>query len=227
MISLIFSLLVAVGNAEIKIAVVDTGFDAKLAPKVKLCKTGHANLITGQLNLKTPPSDGSSSKHGSNVADIIANTINNQNYCVIIVKYYSDTTSDMAQEFSNQALEYVASLRINIVNYSGGGISRNNREERAVKTLLNAGTMFVAAAGNNGRLLDKLPFYPAMLDKRVIVVGALKGIAKLDASNFGSQVDVWENGFLVPGAGVRLTGSSQATAIASGKLALAMQRKGL
>jgi subtilisin family serine protease len=86
---------------------------------------------------------------------------------------------------------------------------------------LNGGGHLITAAGNDAENLD-LPnnhYYPAQYDKRIVVVGALDSYeVQTYFSNYGKVVTRWEHGLMVTGYGITLSGTSQATAIATGKM---------
>ena len=168
--------------------------------------------------------------HGTHVAGLIAKYAGDSNYCLIIVKYYKEGGSNYQSiDRSLQALQYVSKLPGSyIVNYSGGGIDPNAQEKKAVKRILDWGhNYFVAAAGNHGNDLAKQPYYPASYFPEMIVIGNKYAnsteLVSHENSNYGKQVDFWEYGVKVlstlPNNKVgRMTGTSQATAIHTGKL---------
>jgi subtilisin family serine protease len=189
----------------IKVAVIDTGFDfnsdwnkvgadqdgVKLI-KPKLCKEGHKDFTnTGIVDRHG---------HGTHVAGIIAKFAQNANYCLVIIKYYDPTRQEGVSnlESSIKALQYANQIGVDVVNYSGGGLEFSLEEYKAVKKLLDKGTIFVAAAGNESTVTDyKLfkmdltsgkkyfintktgditsdyvaSYYPAGYDPRIISVG--------------------------------------------------------
>jgi hypothetical protein len=58
-----------------------------------------------------------------------------------------------------------------------------------------------------------------MYDKRTVVVGSLDNNGKkMESSNFGSAVSRWELGLNVIGYGIIMSGTSQAAAVATGKI---------
>lgn len=163
-------------------------------------------------------------KDGNLPKDIDSKTAN---YCQIIIKYYEDDASG-EENLANtiKSLRWAIDQKVDIINYSGGGILRSTEEEKLVKEALDKGIKFVAAAGNEGVNIDFFHFYPAMYDKRIIVVGALvktQSQDRLPASNFGKSVNDWELGSniisrMINGQYGHMSGTSQATAIKSGKL---------
>ena len=210
-------------SKPIRIAVIDTGYSNTIFNKdVNLCPDGHADMVHGKLFLKTPPSDSSLAKHGTNVAFLIDNQLGQEyknEYCIVIIRYFEDNKYVDHSEKSNKAIEYAILLGVDFINYSGGGMHEIKTETRLVKKALNKGIVFVAAAGNEGQDLDKFKYYPAMSDPRVVVVGNIdKKGKRVSSSNYGKVIDMWEMGYRVSAGGVTLTGTSQSTAIATGRL---------
>jgi len=67
-----------------------------------------------------------------------------------------------------------------------------------------------------------------MYDPRIIVVGNKNEDGTPHyASSYGSSVKYWENGVNVVAFGIKLTGSSQATAIETGKIVKLLNEKKL
>jgi subtilisin family serine protease len=200
----------------IRVAVIDTGFDFKSTWKnagkdsdgvalkrPKLCKEGHKDFTNTGIQ--------DNHGHGTHVAGIIAKFAVDANYCLIIIKYYdSATVSSDNLSHTIKAFEYLSTLDVDMVNYSGGGLEFSMPEYRSIKKLLDNGVIFVAAAGNEktktdykifkideknrkiyynntstGQIVDRQPsgYYPADYDPRIIVVSN----SKLD-KNLGEMV---------------------------------------
>jgi subtilisin family serine protease len=117
-----------------------------------------------------------------------------------------------------------------IINYSGGGILRSPLEETALKWAAQKGVLVIAAAGNEGLNSDFFHFYPADYDlPNILSVGAIdRADTLLNVSNYGtSTVDIAGPGkniysTLPGGTHGFMTGTSQATAFATGLAALLM-----
>jgi subtilisin family serine protease len=156
-------------------------------------------------------------------------------YCQIILKYYDPkilNTDNLKNTIA--AFRWAIDQKVDIINYSGGGTEFSQAEHDVVMEALSKGIKVVAAAGNEHSNIDKHKYYPAMYDKRIYVVGNLvkpivkKPSSKRDddiapSSNWGLSVNTWELGTNVISrlpAQVfgYMTGTSQATAIKSGKL---------
>ena len=195
----------------IKIAVIDTGFNVESVTRstpVVLCNKGHKSFTKDGLR--------DNNGHGTNIAHIIARTAK-KNYCLVIIKFFNTGLDGNAFKSMIKALKYVNTLDVDIVNISAGGDIANKRERHYINQLLNKKAVFVAA-GNESTNLDKTcNFFPACYHKDLVVVGnAIKG--KLhNTSNYGKIVDLYYNGVEVKAGGKTMTGTSQSTAIATGK----------
>ena len=214
-------------NKIVKIAVVDSGFGwNERGHGAKLCKYGHKDFssdhqLTGSFDTKDPvPLD--TMGHGTNIVGIIDDQLKktNLNYCIVVIKYYSvNQSGEMNLNASIKAFQYAVNLNVDYINYSGGGDNFSVEESNVVKKYLDKGGRLIAAAGNDGRDLTLGSYYPAMYDKRIIVVGnrTADGVRSV-LSNYGSPVNRWEVGENVKAYGITLTGTSQATAAATGKI---------
>lgn len=211
------------------VAVIDTGFGFNDKSKeAKLCKVGHKDFTSQKKfqtfsGVKTPvPLD--THGHGTNIVGIIEKyaKFGDTNYCILVLKYFNQNDSGYNNlNATIDAINYAIGLKADFINYSAGGEDPSEREKEAIEKFLNQGGHFISAAGNSGKNLD-LPgndYYPAKYDKRITVVGSLdeKG-KKSESSNFGKVVNRWERGVSVEGYGLTMSGTSQATAIATGKI---------
>lgn len=210
------------------IAVIDTGFgfgfDEYGKNHVKLCKYGHKNF-TGEAyssdfhTVDPVPIDNHG--HGTNITGIIDKYAKskNINYCIVVLEYFDPFARNQSNLANTvRAIHYATAIKADFINYSGGGTEFNDVEALAVKNFLDTGGKFIAAAGNEHADLAAQPYYPAMSDDRVIVAGNLDGKTKAVTSNFGDRINYWENGTDVISLGLKLTGTSQAAAIVTGKL---------
>lgn len=203
--------LLSPAKAEpIRIAIIDTGVIAKGAD-LKLCKSGHIDLTGEGLHDRVG--------HGTNVSYIMVDRLRNVDYCLIIVKFFSVKQNNEQNMIS--ALRWIDKIKPDIVNISAGGGGYYNGEYDAVIKLLNNKIFIVAAAGNNGHNLDiACNYYPACYDNRIITVGNRSSISKNSTrSNYGSYVKVWVDGQNVCAGGFCMSGTSQAAAIVSARLA--------
>jgi subtilisin family serine protease len=160
-------------------------------------------------------------------------------YCQVILKYFNkeESGADNMKAMIG-ALRWAIDIKVDVINIAGGGSEPNPQEETLIKEALNKGITIVAAAGNEGYELDQYPatsmewdstkihnyYFPAGYDRRIVMVGnwtEKKLIAK--TSNRGSSVNAWEIGTQVLSLCqdwnyCRMSGTSQATAIRTGKI---------
>jgi major intracellular serine protease len=212
-------------DKRIPVVVLDTGInfkDNKVTPY--LCVNGHRDY-TGEGLFDY-------NGHGTNVAWQIIKSFNKKKYCILSVKYYLSTSlffsSNLRKEL--QGIEYAIELKAALINFSGGGESYSLSEDQVVKKALSSNIKVVVAAGNNGSNLDeKCNFFPACLkpNKNLYVVGSLSAEGKkMGHSNYGHAVTNWALGERVEDQnGKPLTGTSQATAVLSGKLLKNMENR--
>jgi major intracellular serine protease len=192
---------------------------------VNLCKTGHRDFTVMQKFVHHPKSTDDipvdSHGHGTNIAGVIQDNAGDAHYCFVILKYYDPYAkqNDNLKHTIN-AIEYATKIGAKYINYSGGGVEFSGVEQRFVKEYLDKGGTFIAAAGNEKSDLEQQPYYPALDDSRVIAVGNLDVSGKMRSatSNYGKLVDVWEIGEAVRGFGYLMSGTSQASAVHTGKL---------
>lgn len=219
----------------IVIAVLDTGFghDWQGEEKAHLCNYGHKDFtFWGDSTDKFGTNDSvplDEHGHGTHIAGTIDKyaRLTNNSYCLVIIKYYEPMGNDGANlENTVKAIDYARKIKADIINYSGGGIAPNDDETAAIKRFIDGGGTFVAAAGNESSDLEKKKFYPAQEDSRIIVVGngkfyAIGGgevLMRGEKSNWGKRVDRWEDGVGVITYDHAMSGTSQAAAIATGKI---------
>jgi Subtilase family len=218
------------GKYPIKIAVIDTGFGYEdKGHTANLCRYGHKDFsidrqFSGSFDTKVPvPLDIHS--HGTNIVGIIDDYAKKShlNYCIVVIKFYSGQQSSYVNMRSMvKSIQYAANIKADYVNISGGGNVFQYEEYKEVKRYLNGGGKLIVAAMNDNIDIDLTDnhVYPAMYDPRIIVVGsnASSGV-KSKSSNYGNAVKRWEVGENVTAYGITMTGTSQATAVATGKIA--------
>lgn len=177
--------------------------------------------------------------HGTHIAGIIGAEGGNgigisgvaPKVSLMILKYYDAKGSDTSNLINTvKAIDYAVKMRANIINYSGGGTAPSPTEKAAIQRAEKEGILFVAAAGNERSNSDIRKYYPADYGlKNILSVTAIdrhKNV--LPSSNYGEQtVDVAAPGndiisTLPNGKYGYMTGTSQATAFATGVAALVM-----
>lgn len=226
-ITFLLSALQAHACGPIKIAVIDTGFGFNnVSEDTHLCKTGHKDFSSEQMfavdSRTTYPMD--THGHGTNVVGLIEQYADKGNlrYCIVVIKFYTPRqTGKQNQRASTKAFNYAAKIGAKFINYSAGGVVYNAPEFFAIEAFLNKGGRIISAAGNENQNLDIIDntYYPAMYDLRITVVGNNNkfGVKSL-TSNYGNRVDSWEIGENQSAYGITMTGTSQATAIHTGKI---------
>lgn len=228
------------------VAVIDTGFGKGVKSDTKLCKFGHKDFtptqeLTDMFGTKDKvPLD--KHGHGTNIVGVIEKYAGDANYCIVVLKYFDPNHNNSLA--SARAFQYAMNLKVQIINYSGGGTEKSDAEKALVKKFIDNGGKIIAAAGNEKSDIDekKSYYYPALSDPRVVVVGNatkfdqqsydeskdenkekkqvyVDGVLSFvsPVSNWGFRVNYWEYGENVSGHGITMTGTSQATAIHTGK----------
>lgn len=177
--------------------------------------------------------------HGTHIAGIIGAEGGNgigisgvsPKVSLMVLKYYDSKGSDMNNLLNTvKAIDYAVKHDCNIINYSGGGIAPSNEERAAIERAMKKGILFVAAAGNERANSDTHKYYPADygLPNILSVTAIDRNQNVLPTSNFGElTVDIAAPGndiisTLPNGQYGYMTGTSQATAFASGVAALVM-----
>jgi subtilisin family serine protease len=211
---------------KIIVAVIDTGFDmtsewsnasANGLTKPKVCKMGHYDFENKTPKIKDI------NGHGTHIAGLIAQNNENTDYCMVFYNYYG---SGDTLEASLKAYRRAIDIRVDIINYSGGGEEYSARECALMKEALDAGIVVVAAAGNEGKNLDENPYYPALCDPRIIVVANTYPDGSLAPSSNYSLKDhkvQKVHGTNVMSLGLKdtysiMTGTSQSTAKMTSKI---------
>jgi major intracellular serine protease len=207
----------------IKVAVIDTGLDRNDHRfKNVLCKDGHFNFV----NNSTDTTDNNG--HGTHIAGLIKQHAGVKGYCLVILKYFDNSSKDTLPAFI-KAVKHANSIGANIVNFSGGGSMFEIAEFEAIKQA--SKVKFIVAAGNNGSDISSSfsKFYPASYDlPNVMPVGNLdQSMQRAPSSNFGDSRIIWEVGTdlnstapckIVQKCEAKATGTSQATAVYTGKM---------
>jgi subtilisin family serine protease len=204
---------------QIRVALVDTGLnltDPRL--KAKLCPTGHRNFVERETLDDI-------NSHGTFVAGLIKQNAGNANYCMLIYKYYQESSPGIVNEERElQAFQEAVDNGATVINFSAGGPEFNEKESVFIKNHPNV--VFVVAAGNEHSNLD-IPgneFYPASLFlQNEKVVESIDENGKLSSfSNYSSKAykELGEgvSSYLPHFKYAFSSGTSFATAIFSGKL---------
>jgi len=227
----------AESKKPITIAVIDTGFGwlyNKKFPTAKLCKYGHKDFTKEFVYMRPDytvhdvPID--THGHGTNIVGVIQQQIKdpNKDYCLVIIKYYTVHQSGSQNlEAALNAFKYATNIKADIINFSGGGPEFSKLEFNIIKKFTDQGGIFVTAAGNDNQNIDvkETAYYPASYSLPIVVVGNNNFYGKKSkTSNYGNRVNRWEVGENVTAYGLTMTGTSQATAVATGKIVANMKK---
>lgn len=221
--SILFFILIGItaNSKTLRVAVIDTGFtkyktDNKSVVHPKLCKESKDFTGTG-LN--------DTHGHGTNVAYLIAKNAGDVDYCLIILKFWDEKLHKSTMGPTKNTISSLkAAYRLNadVVNFSGGGYGFNGLESYWVgKLIIDKKTIMFAAAGNDSKYLrneHSCGFFPACYFNAINVVGNINDDGSIHhKSNLGPMVDLWEKGVNASDGIITMTGTSQSTAIATGK----------
>jgi subtilisin family serine protease len=169
--------------------------------------------------------------HGTHVAGIIRSVF--PKVKILPLKYYNPNASGQDNLDSTiKALKYAVDMNVDIINYSGGGPEASTAERRVLREAEKKGILVVAAAGNERSNIDDVSnaYYPASygLSNILTVTAHDQNLKILRSSNWGRRsVDVSAPGYRIKssipnGRAGYMTGTSQATAFATGLAALIM-----
>lgn len=246
------------GSRKVVVAVIDTGIDIN-HPDIKnnlwinlAEKNGKANVdddrngciddIHGCNFISNTGDLTDNHGHGTHIAGIVGAEGGNgigisgvsPKVSLMVLKYY-DPRAPGTDNLKNtiKAINYAVEQKVDIINYSGGGLDFSQSEFDAVQKAEKAGIIFVAAAGNEKSNSDQSHYYPANYPlTNIISVTAINPDANvLQSSNYG----VKSVHIAAPGEGIystlpggrygTMTGTSQATAFVSGVAALLKANK--
>ena len=202
-------------------------------------KNGFVDDINGWNFVNNNNDVSDSHGHGTHIAGLIGAEGGNgkglsgaaPKVSLMALKYF--TPSDSGSDNLNntiKAIDYAVKNGAHIINYSGGGIKGNEKEKQAIKRAEEKGVLFVAASGNEASNIDHSErYYPASYDLQNIlsITATDPSDTVLNSSNWGKTVHTSAPGIdilsCLPGGRYgRMTGTSQATAIAAGLAVLVM-----
>jgi subtilisin family serine protease len=177
--------IIDVFKYPVVVAVIDTGIDysnlgiastlwinPKEIPKdgIDNDNNGFIDDVIGWDFVHNVPLPYDAHGHGTHISGIVAG-ISSKNYgargvcpgvSLMVLKYYNNNLLGYANlQNTILAINYAAANGAHIINYSGGGGYSAPAELAAIKKAQQKGILFVAAAGNGGRDMDWMPYYPA------------------------------------------------------------------
>ena len=176
--------------------------------------------------------------HGTHIAGIIGAVGGNgiglsgvaHKVSLMALKYY-DPNDNGSNNLNNtiKCFHYAIANGAHIINYSGGGLKGNTKEKKALQLAEKKGILLVAAAGNEKSNMDTNKYYPAsyLLSNILPVTATNPSDNILKSSNWGKSAKAAAPGIdilsTLPGGKYgRMTGTSQATAVATGLAVLIM-----
>ncbi len=180
------------GKAEIIVGVLDSGIDIN-HPDIRNNIVAGWDFAHDDSSVYDKDEDES---HGTNIAGIIAASVNNNigvsgvapNVKIMPLKFMINRSGYTADAI--EAINYAKERGVKIINCSFGGTGRDFALRAA---MAKSNIIFVCAAGNNGRDLDKKePCYPACFGlPNQINVAAVDNDGNLCSfSNYGTEIDV-------------------------------------
>jgi len=217
------------GNANVVVAVIDTGVDINHPELAGKMVDGY-NAITEMIGNSYAQDD---QGHGTHISGTICAAVNNgkgisgiaDNIMIMPVKVLGSDGSGWTDDISNGII-WAADHHADVINLSLGSDQSSNLIEDAIEYAYSKGVVIVAAAGNTGQ---RGVLYPAA-GPNVIGVSATDKYDQLyTGSSYGAEVDI-----SAPGADIystiwlsggvssynSLTGTSMATSVVSGGAAL-------
>lgn len=229
-------------NGTITIAIIDTGIDANhpelkdaLWTNPKEIHNGRDDDGNGLIDdihgwdfVKKVGQLSDQNGHGTHIAGIIHQAVPQAR--LMMLRFYDpNMTAADSIHLTAKAIRYATRMKVQIINYSGGGPTAHQDERDALFEAEQRGILVIAAAGNDSSNTDRHPYFPADYPLPNIMSVAAhnpKGVL-LTSSNYGVEsVDLSAPGenivSTLPGGktGV-MTGTSQATANVTSAAALA------
>ena len=197
-------------GGEVTVAVVDTGIDQSIRTSTTTSGPIRATRTTASTTTAT---DGSTtcaastsptttpipfddSGHGTHVAGIIGAEGNNGIGITgvawkarLMSLKFLDANGEGNTADAATAIDYAVRAGARVINASWGGPAYSNALFRAIRNAASRQVMVVAAAGNEGRLADSFPEYPAAFDLPNVISVAATDTSDLllDFSNYGPR----------------------------------------
>lgn len=176
------------GAASYDIALIDTGAEEAHV-------TGAVSMIGEDLS--------DENGHGSRMASLIAEE--NDSVSILSIKAFgSDGRGDISALYA--AIEYALTQDVKIISLSASALAaaENAILKDAVQRAVDAGIVFVGAAGNNGK--DASLYLPGGIDAAVITGACDETGVRRASSNFGATVDYYIHAETTSEAAARFSG---------------------
>ncbi|NLW78084.1 MAG: S8 family serine peptidase [Ruminococcaceae bacterium] len=217
-------------DGAVRVAVIDTGIDLTHPDLVNNIESSFAWDAVKGAKL-TGDVDGFG--HGTHVAGIIAAQTNNKlgvagvsyNAKIVPINVFKSVTGGVVAYTSTiiSAIDYVIAVpNVKVMNFSLGGSVYDQLYHQAIQRATKAGIVCVAAAGNENTAAK---VYPSDFDECISVTALTEAGTRASYSNYNEYKDIAAPGSLIlstekGGAYVYMSGTSMATPVVSGVVAL-------
>lgn len=172
-----------------KVAIIDSGINPSWINTKYLCKGPHFDLTnTDMLDRKS---------HGTHIYAIISSSINIKTQCILIIKYTNvNAPFSLEQLFAPFDVALVENVKY--VNYSSSGTGGYEKEELAIKKLLDRKIHVTVSAGNDSIDLKYCKAYPSCYpfksDYFHVIGNGLDRGYRFSNSNYGGPITTYVNG---------------------------------
>lgn len=192
-----------------RVVIIDTGITPFAVVEKYVCKDGNRDFTGRGLY--------DSNGHGSNIAGIIARSLNPNTQCLTILKYYHNggESRNFWAYWGSIYAHVLALPNVRWINISSYGELQDARELQVLTQLIAQGVHISVAAGNDGLFLKKgCKLFPTCYDINSPYwhVVASGGNTLHSFSNWGEVVTDIADGYRVRAGGFMLSGTSQACA---------------
>lgn len=195
------------GDANVKVAVTDDAIRTTHVDLVNKVVASH-DATTGGSDAN--PCGNNDGNHGTHVSGTVGAETNNNvgvssigfNVSLMAVKIGNCTTGALTAGY--EGINWAANNGADVINMSWGGGGSSNYGLNIVNAAFNAGSILVAAAGNDGTTQQ---FFPAAYNNVIAVASTTTNDAKSNFSQYGTWITI-----SAPGSAIRSTWASSNTA---------------
>jgi subtilisin family serine protease len=174
-------------QAQTRIAVIDTGYRIEGKQHPKFCKEVGYDFATRSRTVTHPMT------HGTYVTNIIANTLQDKNYCILEYQVVAD--GGINSNNISLAIRMATDLNAKYINMSIVGHEYNRDEREAMMYAVSKGVVLFLAAGNDDENLS-CKAYPACYPIAHIIGAIDNRGRKCPWSNYGSMITSYYSGEL-------------------------------